>query len=230
MTERIASTDGSPRDRSQSDADQLLLERLRQGDESAFASLVEQYHPAMVRLALGFVANRAAAEDVVQEAWVGVLRGLARFEGRSSLKTWLFRIVTNRAKTRAVRDGRVVPFTDLWRLDDEPDEPSVPLDRFSADQHDEHGHWVSAPQSWEDLPEERLLSQELQGVVQAAIDQLPASQKAVITLRDLEGWRSEEVCNTLEISESNQRVLLHRARSKVRRALEDYLGQERAHA
>jgi RNA polymerase sigma-70 factor, ECF subfamily len=230
MTERIVGTDGSPSERPQSDADQLLVERLRQGDESAFASLVEQYHPAMVRLALGFVANRAAAEDVVQEAWVGVLRGLARFEGRSSLKTWLFRIVTNRAKTRAVRDGRVVPFTDLWRLDDESDEPSVPLDRFSADQHDEHGHWVSAPQSWEDLPEERLLSQELQGVVQAAIDQLPASQKAVITLRDLEGWGSEEVCNTLEISESNQRVLLHRARSKVRRALEAYLGQEQARA
>lgn len=226
MTEPMLGANAAPGDRPLSDADRQLLARLRQGDESAFASLVEQYHPAMVRLALGFVANRAAAEDVAQEAWIGMLRGLERFEGRSSLKTWLFRIVANRAKTRAVRDGRVIPFADLAGAGDAPDEPSVPPDRFSGAPHEDAGHWVSTPRSWDELPEERLLSAELQGAVQAAIDQLPPNQRAVITLRDLEGWRSEEVCNTLEISESNQRVLLHRARSKVRKALEGYLEEQ----
>jgi RNA polymerase sigma-70 factor (ECF subfamily) len=204
-----------------------LVSALRRGDEAAFMSLVDQYHPSLVRLAMMYVPDRTIAEEVAQETWLGVFQGLDRFEGRSSLKTWIFRILTNRAKTRGQREGRSIPFSALWNPDQESDEPAVAPERFKpVDDPQEPHHWVSFPRSWSDIPEEHLLSQETRAVIQQAIEALPASQREVITLRDIEGWSSEEVCNALEISETNQRVLLHRARSKVRRALEQYFDEE----
>jgi RNA polymerase sigma-70 factor, ECF subfamily len=201
-----------------------LLEALRAGDEGAFAALVRDYHGSLVRVARTYVSTPAAAEEVAQETWLGVLNGLDRFEGRSSLRTWIFRILTNIAKTRAQRDRRTIPFASL---EDESggDEPSVDPERFMPSGERWAGHWKSYPDSWGDLPEERLVAEETLARVQEAIEQLPPAQQQVITLRDVEGWSSEEICSALDISETNQRVLLHRARSKVRQALEGYLAQ-----
>jgi RNA polymerase sigma-70 factor (ECF subfamily) len=200
-----------------------LIAALRRGDEAAFMALVERYQASMVRVALMYVADRATAEEVVQETWLGVLRGLDRFQGRSSLRTWLFRILTNRAKTRGTRDRRVVPFSALATAVDDADEPAVEPERFYPADHEDHGWWVSHPQSWQDLPERRLLAEETRAKIADAIAALPPNQRAVIALRDIEGWSSDEVCNVLGITETNQRVLLHRARSKTRGALERYL-------
>ena len=198
------------------------LDALRAGDEEAFMALVRRHHAAMVRVAQIYVSRRDLAEEVVQEAWLGVLRGLDRFEGRSSLKTWLFRIVTNLAKTRAMREGRTIPFSALRTPEGVP-EPAVEPERFRRpDDPQWPGHWASKPAQW---PEARLLENESLERIQQAIEALPDSQRAVITLRDVEGWSAEEVCNALELSETNQRVLLHRARSKVRRAMERYLDE-----
>jgi RNA polymerase sigma-70 factor, ECF subfamily len=197
------------------DPDAALIERLRAGDEAAFMELVERYHAALVRLAQSFVSSRAVAEDVAQEAWLGVLNGIGRFEGRSSLKTWIFRILVNRAKTRGVREARSVPFSSLAGEDGEP---SVDPERFVRE-----GAWSSPPRAWEGEPEERLLAGEARAVIDAAIERLPPAQRRVITLRDIEGLGAEEVVGVLDISDGNQRVLLHRARAKVRQALEDYL-------
>lgn len=207
-------------------ADDLhLVEALRYGDESAFASLLNQYHASLVRLALIYVSSRAVAEEVTQETWLAVLQGLDRFEGRSSLKTWIFRILTNRAKTRGQREARTVPFSDLGDEELEPDEPAVDPKRFRpADDPQWPGHWVTHPQSWDNIPEHQFLSQETKAYILSAISTLPPSQREVITLRDLDGWSSTEVCHVLGLSEANQRVLLHRARSKVRQALETYFG------
>jgi RNA polymerase sigma-70 factor (ECF subfamily) len=203
-------------------ADELqLVEALRRGDEAAFMLFVERYQTMMMRIALMYVSNRAVAEDVVQETWVGFLQGLARFEGRSSLKTWLFRILSNRARTRGSREGRSIPFSAL-AVDDDPHEPSVEPARF-----DEFtGHWTSSPGNWNEIPENRFLSMETRAYIQAAINTLPPSQQEVITLRDIEGWTSDEVCNVLGVTETNQRVLLHRARSKVRHTLDQYLNEK----
>jgi RNA polymerase sigma-70 factor (ECF subfamily) len=203
--------------------DQRLVESLRAGDESAFEMLIDWYHTPLLRLAMLYVPSRAVAEDVVQETWLGVLQGLARFEGRSSLKTWIFRILTNRARTRGQREGRSIPFSAAWTSDTDSAESAVAADRFFPPEHEYAGHWISRPRDWEALPEDRLLAQETRAQIQQAIDMLPDSQREVIILRDVEGWSSEEICDILQISESNQRVLLHRARSKVRRALEQYL-------
>jgi RNA polymerase sigma-70 factor, ECF subfamily len=200
-----------------------LVAALRRGDEAAFMALVERYQAMMVRVALMYVADRSAAEEVVQEAWLGVLRGLDRFQGRSSLRTWIFRIVTNRAKTRGVREQRTIPFSALADAGDDADEPAVDPARFYPPEHQGRGWWVSYPARWDGLPESRLLAEETRAQVAAAITALPPNQRAVIALRDVEGWSSEEVCNILGISETNQRVLLHRARSKARSALERYL-------
>lgn len=198
------------------------LDALRAGDEEAFMALVRRHQAAMVRVAQIYVSRRDVAEEVVQEAWVGALRGLDRFEGRSSLKTWLFRIVVNLAKTRAVREGRTIPFSALRSPTDVP-EPAVDPERFRPpDDPRNPGQWASLPREW---PEAQLLQAEQLGLIQDAIEALPDSQRAVITLRDVEGWSADEVCNALELSETNQRVLLHRARSKVRRALERYLDE-----
>jgi RNA polymerase sigma-70 factor, ECF subfamily len=200
-----------------------LLEALRAGEESAFAALVQEHHASIVRVARIYVSNPATAEEVAQETWLAVLNGLDRFEGRSSLKTWIFRIVANIARTRAQRDARSLPFSSLG---DETGEPAVDPDRFAPAGERWAGHWKSYPERWDTLPEERLLGDEARTCVEGAIDRLPPTQREVITLRDVEGWSSKEVCSALEISETNQRVLLHRARSKVRQALEDYLVED----
>jgi RNA polymerase sigma-70 factor (ECF subfamily) len=201
-----------------------LIAALRAGDEGAFMTLVERYQSSLIRLAMLYVGDRGAAEDVVQETWLGVLQGIDRFEARSSLKTWLFRILTNRAKRRGERDHRTIPFSAAWTPGDE-DEPAVAPDRFFPADHRLAGHWTSLPSNWDDLPEERFLSAETRAVVDRAIAALPPTQREVITLRDVEGWTSEEVRNALDLSETNQRVLLHRARAKVRRALEEQWGR-----
>jgi RNA polymerase sigma-70 factor (ECF subfamily) len=206
--------------------DLALVEGLRDGDESAFINLVERYQSALIRLARLYVHDGAAAEDVVQETWLAVVRGIERFEGRAALKTWLFRILVNRARTRAARDAQTLPFASL------PDaemfsEPAVPPARFRpADDPHWPGHWLIAP-SADDLPEERLLADELQERVRAVVAELPPTQQAVVSLRDIEGLTSTEVCQLLDLSEANQRVLLHRGRSRVRAALEEYLSGQR---
>ena len=200
-----------------------LLEALRRGDEAAFVRLVETLHGSMLRLAMLHVGDRAVAEEVVQEAWLGVLPLLDRFEGRSSLKTWVLRIVSNRAKTRAVRERRTVPFSALAGGNLEADEPAVEPDRFLPAGHRWAGHWASPPASWREVPEELLLSQETMAEVERAVATLPAAQRAVLVLRDVEGLSAAEACQLLGLTEGNQRVLLHRARSKVRATLERYL-------
>jgi RNA polymerase sigma-70 factor (ECF subfamily) len=204
-------------------ADDLrLIEQLRSGNEAAFVSLVDRYAPAMLRLAMAYVRTWIVAEEVVQETWMAVLEGLNRFEGRSSLKTWIFRILTNCAITRAQRESRSVPFSSLQEHDSDLAEPAVDPDRFFPPDHQWAGHWISFPSNCVEMPEERLLSQETRTCIEQSIEALPPSQRAIIILRDVEGWTSEETCNFLGISEVNQRVLLHRARSKVRGVLEQY--------
>jgi RNA polymerase sigma-70 factor (ECF subfamily) len=205
------------------DADADLLLRLRAGDEDAFMTLVDKYGPLMLRIALTHVRTRAIAEDVVQEAWLGVLQGLDRFEGRSSLKTWILRIVANIARTRGEREARSIPLSSL-APDTGEDEPSVAAERFFGGDHPMYpGGWSVPPHSWAQLPEERLLARETLGMIESAIAELPERQSLVIVMRDVEGWSAEDVCAALDISEANQRVLLHRARSKVRSCLESYL-------
>jgi RNA polymerase sigma-70 factor (ECF subfamily) len=203
----------------ENEADAALVARLRDGDESAFVELIDSYGATMLRVAQMFVRDRATAEEVVQETWLAVLNGIDRFEGRSSLKTWLFRILTNRAKTRGQRDGRMVPFSSLAGSGEE-DEPSVDPDRFLGPDSAEPGAWAAPPRAW---PQDKIVEKETLGVIQMAIEQLPDAQREVIRLRDVEGWTPMEVAEALEITDGNQRVLLHRARSKVRAALERYL-------
>jgi RNA polymerase sigma-70 factor, ECF subfamily len=191
---------------------------LRAGDEAAFAAVMREYGGAMLRVAQMYVSSRSVAEEVVQEAWLGVLKGIGRFEGRSSLKTWLFRIVANTAKTRGMREARSIPFSALGEADDEP---AVDPDRFLGDGERFPGHWGAPPRRW--APEGELLSQETLDVIEREIERLPPAQRAVITMRDVQGLTSDEVRNALELTETNQRVLLHRARSKVRAALEEYM-------
>jgi RNA polymerase sigma-70 factor, ECF subfamily len=203
-------------------AESQLLDALRAGDEAAFAALVREYQPSLVRVARIYVSTQAAAEEVAQETWLAVLNGLDRFEGRSSLRTWIFRILTNIAKTRAQRDGRTLPFSALQDPGRVP-EAALDADRFLDPEHPRWpGHWAVRPEPW---PEDALVAAETLALLAEAIEALPPAQRAVISLRDIEGWSSEEVRNALEISETNQRVLLHRVRSKVRRALESYLGE-----
>jgi RNA polymerase sigma-70 factor (ECF subfamily) len=198
------------------DTDDAVIELLLARDEAAFADLVAAYHSSLIRLALTFVADHGAAEEVVQETWLGVVKGLPSFEMRSSLRTWIFRILVNRARTRGGRDGRLVNFSTFGELDAEP---SGLADRFSAE-----GRWIQPPSMWhEQNPEELLLRREVADWLHDAISSLPANQRAVISLRDIEGVEAPEVCNILGISETNQRVLLHRARTKVRAALENNL-------
>jgi RNA polymerase sigma-70 factor (ECF subfamily) len=182
-------------------SDAELLEKARSGEEAAFEALVERHHAALVRVASSFVRNRAAAEDAAQDTWLGVLRGLHRFEGRSSFRTWLFAILANRARTTAYKEQR--------------NAPAVDPDRFGAD-----GGWIDPPQPWSDEVDERLDAAALAPHVRLAIDRLPPGQREVITLRDVEGLDAPTVCSMLDITEGNQRVLLHRARAKVRSVVE----------
>ena len=200
-----------------------LVAALRSGDEDAFTRLVERYHSGMIRFAQQYVPDRSAAEGVVQEAWLGMLRGLNRFEGRASLKTWIYSIVLNCARSRARRDRRTIPFSAIERPTDEPFEPAVDPSRFRGPDDQYPGGWVAFPRSWGDAPDERLLAAEARQHLQAAIDALPPSQREVVLLRDVQGFSADETCTILNVSEVNQRVLLHRGRSRVRRALERYL-------
>ena len=198
--------------------ERAVVAALVRRDERAFAELVTRYQASMKRIARMYVATDALADEVVQEAWVGVLKALPRFEGRSSLATWIFRILTNVAKTRGARERRMVPFTAL--ATDEG--TSVDEDRFQGDGSAWRGHWAVPPRPWEN-PERRLCSLEARDELRAAISALPAAHQAVLTLRDVEGLSSDEVCGLLGLTAANQRVILHRARSRVRANLETYL-------
>lgn len=198
-----------------------LVDLLRSGDEVTYAALVDRYYVSMLHVARGYVATQEAAEDVVQDAFLGVITGISSFEGRSSLKTWMFRILVNRARTRGEREGRTRPFSSVI---DHTGEPSVDPDRF-----EKGGRWVgywSTPPSAEHVPEERVLATEVGARLRAAIATLPETQRAVLELRDVVGFESREVCELLDVSETNQRVLLHRARSKTRLILESYIHGE----
>jgi RNA polymerase sigma-70 factor (ECF subfamily) len=200
-------------------ADLRLVERMREGDEAAFAGLIAKHHSRLLRFARTFLSSPASAEEIVQDTWMAVLRGLQGFEGRSSLVTWIYRILANRARTRAVRDSRLLPFDDLENGGD--DEPAVDPSRFT-----DRETWAEPPGRWErGDPESLLLRAETRHAIQEAIAGLPAAQRAVVTLRDVQGFSSGEVCNILQLSETNQRVLLHRARSRLRRELERHLGR-----
>jgi RNA polymerase sigma-70 factor (ECF subfamily) len=202
-------------------ADELaLVAALRTGDEDAFAALVARHYPSMKRVARAYVSSDAAAEEVVQDTWLAVVAGIDRFEGRSSLTTWLFGILTNQAKRRGARESRVVPFSSLG--DDGGDEPAVDADRFQRDDDAWPGHWATPPRPFT-KPERRLLALEARERLKAALATLPDRQQAVVTLRDVEGLTSQEVCDLLDVSAENQRVLLHRGRSRLRAELESYV-------
>ena len=204
-------------------AEAALLERLRAGDEAAFDALVARHYATMLAVAQTYVKGRAVAEEVVQEAWLGVINGLDRFQGRSSLKTWILSILVNQAKTRGAREARSVPFSSLAP---ENEEPAVDSDRFRGPEESYPGHWRAFPSNWGRSAAVAVQDRETVRVVMAAIADLPAAQQTVIRMRDVEGYSAEEVCTALDVSEGNQRVLLHRARSKVRASLERYLGDE----
>jgi RNA polymerase sigma-70 factor, ECF subfamily len=201
--------------------DHALVERLRAGDEEAFMDLVVRWSPSLMRVARMYVPSAAVAEEVVQETWLAALQGLDRFEERSSLRTWVFSILVNRARTRGERERRSVPFAALAREESEGDFAAVDADRFVRE-GSSVGAWAAPPVRWWEEPERALASGEAVERIESEIAKLPEMQRTVITMRDIEGLSSEEVRSALEISETNQRVLLHRARSKVRAALEDY--------
>ena len=189
-----------------------LLQRLRAGDEQAFVVLVRRYHDSMIRLASSFVPSRAVAEEVVQDTWMGVLRGIGGFEGRSSFRTWLFRILVNRARTAGARERRSVAIGDAG--------PAVDQSRFDA-----AGAWVAPPEQWIEDIDDRLRAGKMAHRIRSAIEELPSRQREVVTLRDVNGLSSDEVCHVLEITDGNQRVLLHRGRSRVRQVLETEFGR-----
>jgi RNA polymerase sigma-70 factor, ECF subfamily len=196
--------------------DRSIVAALRAGDERTFAALVDKYYASMLHVARSYVSSREAAEDVVQETWAAIVQGIDRFEERASLKTWMFRILVNRARTRGAREARTRPFSSLA-----PDEgPSVDQSRFLSGDHRWAGFWSAPPSA--NFPEQQALATETMGTIQRVIEQLPESQRLVLTLRDVHELTSDEVCELLGISEGNQRVLLHRARTKARSALEEY--------
>jgi RNA polymerase sigma-70 factor (ECF subfamily) len=207
------------------DPDAALLERLRAGDEDAFRALVSEHGPFLMRLVMMHVPSRAIAEEVVQDTWLAALNGLDRFEGRSMLRTWLASIALNKARTRGTREGRILPFALLRRRYEEGGGPALDPERFQGRRGERPGWWASPPVAWED-PQSRLEANETRDVLLRAIRDLPPRQREVIALRDISGWDAEEVRNALDLSETNQRVLLHRARSKVRAALEEHLKPE----
>lgn len=199
--------------------EQSLVEALRCGDESAFVTLVDRYHMPMLRVAARFVSSDTVAEGVVQDTWLGVLQGIDRFRAQASLKTWLFTILLNQARRRGAKEHHTIPFSAFTREDTKP---AVEPDHFFSPGHKYAGHWIGEIADWGQLAEEIVLAKETRAVVQRTIETLPLSQSIVITLRDLEGWSAAEVCHVLAITESNQRVRLHRARCRVRRELERY--------
>ncbi|MEU9051080.1 sigma-70 family RNA polymerase sigma factor [Streptomyces sp. NPDC048384] len=203
--------------------DEVLVQRLRDGDEETFALVLDTWSGGMLRLAMSFVSTKASAEEAVQDTWLGVIRGIGDFEGRSSLKTWVYRILVNTAKARGTKDSRTVPFTSLLP-EEEEEGPTVDAARFRGPDEQYPGHWAVGQQPRHlHVPEDHVLRGEVREVIAEALDELPPRLRTVITLRDVEGYGSEEVCSLLDISPGNQRVLLHRARAFLRRKLEDYL-------
>ena len=218
---KVDQAEGRPSAEASDDA--RLVAELRAGDEAAFATLVERYHSGMIRVARVYLRDTSQAEEVAQEAWLSVLHGLGGFEGRSSLKTWIVSIVLNAARTRARQEQRSRSFA-VTRV--EVFEPAVEPERFRGPEDNYYGGWKAFPPSWGDQPEQRVLSVEVQRMIGLAIEQLPPAQREVVVLRDVQGLSSAEVCQVLQVSEVNQRVLLHRGRSKVRRGLAQYLAGE----
>ena len=207
-------------------SDDELIAALRRGDQEAYAGLVEELTPSLTRLAMAHVPSRAVAEEVVQDTWLGVINGIDGFQGRSALRTWIFQILLNTARTRGKREKRTLPFASLRRRAEEGrDEPAVDADRFQGRRGEFPGHWSRPPAEWSS-PEVRLAQDEASRVMLDAIAALPPRQREVITLRDIQGYSAAEARNALGVSETNQRVLLHRARSKVRAALEEYMDEE----
>jgi RNA polymerase sigma-70 factor (ECF subfamily) len=199
------------------------IRALLQGDRGAFLALVDEHHDTMLRVASAMLSSRAVAEEVVQETWLAILDGLARFEGRSALRPWMFRILANRARTRAMREGRQMPFSSFGSPSSETDgEPSIEADYF-----DDRGHWREPLERWAGNPERLVETGELVAHIERAMEELPERQRTVLLLRDVRGWTSEEVRNALDLSETNQRVLLHRARARVRSLLEPHLRAQR---
>ena len=227
MREEEAARTDAPGPRT-SAGDARTLEALRRGDEDAFRDLVRELTPFLMRLVMMHVPSRAVAEEVVQDTWLAVLGGLDRFEERSSLRTWIASIALNKARTRGTREGRIVPFALLRRRYEEGGGPAVDPDRFQGRRGERPGWWASPPAEWEE-PEHRLEAAETRDAMLRAIRDLPPRQREVITMRDLAGWDAAEVCNALDLTETNQRVLLHRARSNVRNALEEHLGPKDDH-
>jgi len=201
-------------------SDEQTVAALRAGDERTFRDLFARSYPVMKRVARTYVASEAVAEEVVQETWMAVVAGIERFEGRSALGTWMFSILTNQAKTHSAREKRAVPFSSVALGNAE--EPSVDPDRFQTDDEAWPGHWATPPRPWQ-KPERRLLSLEARERLKAALAQLPERQRLIVGLRDIDGRSAEEVCQLLGLSQENQRVLLHRGRSRLRAALEEYL-------
>jgi RNA polymerase sigma-70 factor, ECF subfamily len=200
--------------------DQRIIAGLRAGDETVFVEMVDRYNGSLVRVAMRYVPSRAVAEEVVQDTWIGVIEGIDRFEGRSTLKTWLYKILIYKARARGERERRTVP---LSALADDDSSPSVPTERFRGSDALWAGHWATPPRRWDGDAEDRALAGEAGTVIDATIAKLPLAQREVITLRDVHQFSSVQVCDLLGLTEANQRVLLHRARSKVRAALEKYL-------
>jgi RNA polymerase sigma-70 factor (ECF subfamily) len=191
-----------------------LVERLRAGDEAAFVEIVNAHHAALVRIAMSFVSNRAVAEETVQDTWLAVVKGIDRFEGRSSLRTWLIGIVVNRAKTAGVKERRTVPFDSS-----EPTAPEL-IGSFAPD-----GSWARPPEPWSDQVDDRIVATQIVGQLGSFLDELPPMQRAVVTMRDVEGLSSAAVCEALDLSEANQRVQLHRGRTVLRARLADVMGE-----
>jgi RNA polymerase sigma-70 factor (ECF subfamily) len=215
------------RDDVDAEADEhVLLGRLRSGDERAFDHLVRTWSPLMRRVARSFVSTEASAQEVVQEAWLGVIQGLAAFEARSSLRTWIFRILVNVAKTRGIRESRTIPMSSLAGKDETG--PTVDPNRFWGPGHEQAGTWTPAdmPRRWDIDPEISVLRREVRDLVSAAVEALPGRQREVVVLRDVHGFDSKEVCALLGLTAENQRVLLHRGRAKIRVALEAYYSGE----
>lgn len=200
--------------------DRDLVQRLLDGDEVAYAQLIDLYHGPLLGLARSLVGNQATAEEVVQDTWIAVMQGLHRFEGRASLKTWIFRILTYQARKRARRDARMISWTDMFQ----PDEgPLVDPSRFL-----QNGHWAKPPQAWPGTPEDKVIQDDVLRCVQEGLEDMPEGQRAVVTLRDVQGWSAREVCDALGISSGNQRVLLHRARTRLRERIERHFAEAQA--
>jgi RNA polymerase sigma-70 factor (ECF subfamily) len=211
MSRNLSPAQGSGRSLQFSAEETSLVAALRQGDETAFATLVDRYHAALLRLATAYVSDRAVAEEVVQETWLALVRGIDRFEERCTLKTWLYRVLVYQARHRIKHEERIVTFS------------AVESSRFLPAGDEWAGHWSDGLASWDDLPEEQMLSKEAMAHIESLIADLPPRQRAVIVLRDVEGLEAAEVCDVLGLTDSTQRVLLHRARSRVRRGVERYL-------